>query len=430
MPTIRTHRARAPLAKPMTASAQDLGTALSPPRSAQAQPVKVAIMATHPIQYQVPWYQHLTAQPGVAPHVYYAVLPTRQQQGIGFGVSFAWDIPMFEGYGWSQLENRAGKPGLGSFFGANTPGIHAALAANRPDVAIITGWQAYTLLQGIWACMRLGIPMIVRAESNALRKRRWWVRILHKLLLSRFDACLAIGQANRQFYLGNGVAAAKIFSSHYFVDNQRIGAQYESLAPARASLRQAWGIAPDKTCFVFAGKLQEKKRIMDLLRALKLAGEKRADLHLLVVGSGEQLEAAQGLVASGRLPVTFAGFLNQTDMPKAYAAADCLVLPSDFGETWGLVVNEAMVCGLPAIVSDRVGCGPDLVSDGVTGLLFPFGDIEALAACLLKMAAEPEARAAMGARARDRIADYSVQQAVQGTLRAIHATTHRRAQQP
>ncbi len=133
------------------------------------------------------------------------------------------------------------------------------------------------------------------------------------------------------------------------------------------------------------------------------------------------MEEANGLVAAHSLPVTFAGFLNQTEVAKAYAAADCLVLPSDYGETWGLVVNEAMVCGLPAIVSDRVGCGPDLVSDGVTGMVFPFGDIEALAQCLVRMATDPALRAAMGARARERVADYSVERAVAGTLAALAA---------
>src|SRR5476649_2105987 len=104
--------------------------------------------------------------------------------------------------------------------------------------------------------MRLGIPAIIRAESNALRKRPWWINAAHRILLSRFDAFLAIGKANREFYLGNGVDPLAIFPCRYFVDNERIRAQYEACSESRADLRAAWGIPPNSVCFLFAGKLQ------------------------------------------------------------------------------------------------------------------------------------------------------------------------------
>ena len=115
---------------------------------------KLAILATHPIQYQVPWFQALSRRPDVNVKVFYSMLPDRQQQGAGFGVSFDWDIPMFEGYAFEALENQARSPGLARFFGTNTPGIYAHLARSRPDAVIITGWQSWSLLQGLWACMR------------------------------------------------------------------------------------------------------------------------------------------------------------------------------------------------------------------------------------------------------------------------------------
>jgi glycosyltransferase involved in cell wall biosynthesis len=383
-----------------------------------ARAIKLAIVATHPIQYQLPWFRALAARPEISLQVYYAMLPDQQQQGVGFGVNFSWDIPLFEGYDWKVLENKARAPGLGHFWGTSTPGIYTTLRTDRPDALIITGWQSRCLLQALLACMRLRIPVIIRAESNALRVRRWWVRMIHRALLSRFDAYLCIGQANRDFYLGYGVPAEKIHPTHYFVDNQRIEAQAGEIAPRREALREEWGIAAHKTCFLFAGKLQEKKRIFDLLNALKAALANHADLHLLVAGSGEQLAQAQAMVQAEQLPVTFAGFLNQREITRAYVASDCLVLPSDYGETWGLVVNEAMVCGLPAIVSDRVGCGPDLVSEGRTGLIFPYADVKALAQCLCRMATEPAQRQAMGAQARAHVAGYSVENAVAGTLAA------------
>ena len=122
------------------------------------------------------------------------------------------------------------------------------------------------------------------------------------------------------------------------------------------------------------------------------------------------------------LPVTFAGFLNQTEIPAAYVASDCLVLASDYGETWGLVVNEAMACGRAAIVSDRAGCAADLVVEGKTGLTFPFGDVEALADRFVQAATNPTGLEEMGARARDRVSEhYSIRNAVQGTLSAVRS---------
>jgi glycosyltransferase involved in cell wall biosynthesis len=158
---------------------------------------------------------------------------------------------------------------------------------------------------------------------------------------------------------------------------------------------------------------------MDLLRALDSARTTSPNIHLLVAGTGELMEEARAFAKSFGVPVTFVGFLNQTEITRAYAAADCLVLPSDYGETWGLVVNEAMVCGLPAIVSDRVGCAADLVHEGITGGVFPCGDVDALAGKLAEFAADPERLVRMGEQAREQIKEYSVEEAVAGTLRAI-----------
>lgn len=381
--------------------------------------MKVALIATHPIQYQVPWFQALARHAGIAFKVYYALLPDKEQQGAGFGVPFAWDIPMLADYEWQALPNAARRPGLKGFFSSSTPSIRAVLEGNRPDVVIITGWHALPMLQALWACMALKIPRIVRGESSALRARAPWVRALHRLLVSRYDAFLAIGKANRDFYLSCGVDSSRIFPCRYFVDNGRIRAQFESARPQRSALREAWRIPEASLCFIYVGKLEPKKRILDLLHALRIAMRARDDLHLLVVGAGELEGEAKALAAEGSLPVSFAGFLNQTELTRAYAAGDCLVLPSDYGETWGLVVNEAMVCGLPAIVSDRVGCGPDLVEPGVTGAVFPFGDAATLAQRLCELAADRARSRDMGRRAEERIKDYSVEQAVTGTVRAI-----------
>jgi glycosyltransferase involved in cell wall biosynthesis len=395
--------------------------------------MKVAIVSTHPIQYHTPWFREL-ARRNIDLTVYYALLPDQQQQAVGFGEPFVWDIPLLEGYQWELLPNRRKKPSLDGFFRSSTTAIYSKLADSAPDVVILTGWQSLPLLQALWAAVRLRIPCILRGESNGLRSRPLLVRGLHRLLFSVIDAFLAIGELNRDFYLHYGIPAHMIFPAPYFVDNQRFTNQFREDRRDRAALRVQWTIDEpsarlqdqDRVCFVFAGKLEPKKRLMDLLQALEATSRINGNIHLLVVGTGELMDEARKFADSRRLPVTFAGFLNQTEITRAYAAADCLVLPSDYGETWGLVVNEAMACGLPVIVSDRVGCAPDLVEEGVTGGVFQCGDVEALALKLQEFASDSTRLVQMGEQGKLRIRNYSVENAVEGTLAAIEFVSIRR----
>jgi glycosyltransferase involved in cell wall biosynthesis len=247
--------------------------------------------------------------------------------------------------------------------------------------------------------------------------------MVHRQLLRHYAAFLNIGGSNRDFYLHNGVPPEKIFFAPYCVENERFASAAEALRPERAALRDGWGIAPDAFTFLFCAKFIDKKRPLDLLKALEIAARDRRvpknGLHLLMVGDGELREECERFVHEHGVPVTFAGFLNQSELPRAYTAADCLVLPSDHGETWGLVVNEAMACGLPAIVSDRVGCHPDLIRQGLTGAVFPFGDSAALAEQLILFAGEPAKSLLMGEEARKLISRYSYQELLKGTIASL-----------
>lgn len=382
--------------------------------------MKLAIFATHPIQYHIPWYQELSRRPGVDVKVYFACIPGAEEQGTGFDVAFNWDIPLLEGYQWEVLTSKQKNNGLKGFFSCRVLGLAKLLRWDRPDVVLLTGWQALPLLQVLLWCVLLGIPRIVRGESNGLKPRSRKVRLIHSLLLRRYQGFLTIGKANRQFYTGYGVSEEKLFPCPYFVDNTRFFSQIKHGLPQREELREKWSIPQESTCFMYVGKLIKKKRIQDQLDALKIALKKNANLYLLVVGTGELMESAQQKVYADNLPVSFVGFLNQTEITNAYGAADCLILSSDYDETWGLVVNEAMVCGLPAIVSDRAGCGPDLIEEGITGSLYPFGDTQALAARVLYMAENQERLLQMGKNAQRRVLQhYTVRKAVKGTLAAV-----------
>jgi glycosyltransferase involved in cell wall biosynthesis len=390
----------------------------------QNRHIKVVIIATHPIQYHIPWFRLLSSHEHINLKVYFAMIPDQNQQGVGFDIPFFWNIPIMEGYDWQVLYNSTSNPNLNGFFSSSIPGIFYVLKKSKPDVVILTGWQSFSLIQALVTSEILRIPRIIRGESNGFKKRPWWVAIIHRLLLKQFNAFLAIGNANKDFYLNNGIKQNNIFSCPYFVDNDHFKNQYNFTFSKRNVLRLKWKIPLNHTCFLYVGKLVPKKCIMDLLQALDQVLTIRKDIHLLVVGSGELMNDAQEYVRARNLPVTFTGFLNQMELPEAYVVGDCIVLPSDFGETWGLVVNEAMVCGIPAIVSNRVGCGPDLIIEGATGYTYSFGNIRTLAYNMMKMASNPDKQKEMGVRAQKWVLkNYSVEKAVDGTLKAIKFVT-------
>jgi glycosyltransferase involved in cell wall biosynthesis len=390
--------------------------------------MRVAVVTTHPIQYQVPWFQRLAASPGIELEVFFAMIPDAAEQGREFGVAFEWDMPLLEGYRYQVLDNVAKTPSLTEFSGCDTPGVGAALARGRFDAVIVNGWVSKTCLQALWACRRSGTPCLVRGEINALRPRAWWKRSAHRLLVRQYAAFLAIGANNRRWYLGNGVDPASIFHTPYCVDNERFARSASQWldAEGRVGLRGRFGLDPNIPTLLFSGKFVEKKRPMDLVNAVVGLAPPNgpARVQALMVGDGP-LGPALRKRAAGR-PVRFAGFLNQSEIGAAYAASDCLVLPSDAGETWGLVVNEAMACGLPAIVSDQVGCAIDLVTPGQTGEIFGCGDVGGLQAAIRRTLELPPGLAQLGIRAKQRVfADYNFERVVEGILLALESVKGR-----
>lgn len=371
---------------------------------------RVHLFVTHPIQYQIPWFRELAKSCQLK--VFFSHLPNSQEQAVGFGKAFSWDIPLLEGYAYEVLN-------LPRFANRFFLPLGKAHSFSLPDVVILNGWAHWSDHQLFHFFRQKKIPVIVRGESNSLQPRNLFQKSVHRSWMRKYNAYLAIGKSNRNFYQGYGVSPERIFDARYFVENPRIRKQYEKELPLRDELRQKWAIPRNAFCFLFSGKLEPKKRILDILEAMKKLKDLGNSIHLLVMGDGVLMPAARAFVAEQHLPVTFTGFLNQTEITRAYAAADCLVLPSNFGETWGLVVNEAMVCGLPVIVSDRVGCCSDLIFEGETGLVFPFSDTNCLAEKMKWMAENRESAKKMGEKANQLIQNYSVENTVSATMKAV-----------
>lgn len=388
---------------------------------------QLAIVETHPIQYKAPLFRKLAADPRIDLTVFYAMILDAAQQGAGFGVSFAWDVPLLEGYRYEVLENRAKPPSVTAFSGCDTPGVLARFRRDRPDAVLVNGWGTKTALQALWTCRRLGIPCLVRGEANRLRSRAGWKHALHRMLMPQYSAWLAIGSANRDFYRFHRCREDRIFWAPYAVDNDFFAAQAAARAGRRNELRAAFGLPPEAVVFLFAGKLEVKKHPQDLLEAVaRLPADLRAKAYVLVAGEGPLRAACERLAHERDLRVSFAGFLNQSRLPDAYAAADVLVLPSDAGETWGLVVNEAMASGRPAVVSRAAGCCADLIEEAKTGHSFALHDVQGLADLLAGYLRDPGLAARQGLAAADRIHLFGVDAAAAGIAAAVAVCAGRR----
>jgi glycosyltransferase involved in cell wall biosynthesis len=386
---------------------------------------RLAIVTSHPIQYQAPWFRALAGVTDLT--VFFCHKQDASDHArAGFGVAFEWDVPLVEGYDHRWLKNVSSRPDVSTFRGCDTPEIGGVLRGGGFDACIVSGWYLKSYLQAIRACRRAGIPVLVRGDSQLATRRSSLVNAAkyfpYKWLLQHIDGHLYVGQANRSYLRHYGVAEENLFFVPHFVDNGFFarGASEALATGAAAEIRGSIGAGPHSTVFIFAGKLVEKKRPGDYLQALRMARDRGADVRGLVVGAGPLGADLQSFAEHHDLPVSFAGFRNQTEMPRYLAAADTLVLPSDGGETWGLVVNEAMACGLPAIVSRAAGCAPDLIDEGRTGYGFDLGDVDQLCDAMLKVSARrADGPGAFREDVSAKIDQYSIAGAVSGTLRAV-----------
>lgn len=360
----------------------------------------LGILTTHPIQYQVPIWKLLAARGRVPVRVYFM-----SDQGLAvrpdpeFGREFAWDIDLCGGYD-HEFVGAVARRQHGFLSMCLNDRMRDVLLTGQIRVLWIQGWQVAAYWQAASLANRAGISTWLRGETNLNSSGSGRLKVARNFaldrLFSRVDHFLYIGAANCAFYRSRGISDPRLAPAPYCVDTGEFARQAAAMRGSRPALRAQWGIPEDAFCFLFVGKFIGKKRPLDLVAAAHRLQQKLGrPIHLLWVGTGElgeRIRSGCRIVHDAERPLpdgwsqdrsgaraSFAGFLNQSQLAKAYIAADCLVLPSEGTETWGLVVNEAMSCGIPAIVSDAVGCAPDLVQSFRPDLCFPVGDIDALA---------------------------------------------------
>jgi len=391
--------------------------------------MKLAIITTHPIQYYSPWYRYLAQQRGLELRVFYLWdFGVTEKKDEGFGQAIRWDVPLLDGYDHEFVPNEAKEPGTHHFRGMWNPSLKERVLAYDPSAVLMMGYNYSGLLRFLWQWPTGRIPLLIRGDSHRLMARRGPKEALRRAVVSaifrRFAGALSVGQANREYFLYHGFAPDRIFFSPHCVDNERfMGAEEQAMREA-AAWKAELGIPAGDAVLLFVGKLQEKKRPLELLEAFQRAQLK--DVSLLFVGSGDQEQAVRER-AAGNGRVFFAPFQNQSQMPRTLAAGDLVALPSvGPSETWGLILNEAMCLSRAVLASTHVGCVRDLVHHGENGVVFEAGNVGALEGALREAFADRERLRQWGRRGREIVSRYSYETAADGLFQALQLLGSRR----
>lgn len=371
---------------------------------------RLAFINTHPVQYYAPLHRAVAARPGWDVRVFFTWHGGGPAIDAGFKQEFEWDIPLTEGYEFEVVPNTSSDPGPHHRAGIENPELVARVAAWKPDAVVLTGYNYPSHHSALHRLPRMGIPVLLRGDSHTLDRtadRLWWLkRLVLKRLFRRCAAVLSVGRANRDYFLACGVPRERIFRCPHSIDRARFAEPDEKLNAEASAWRRELGFNDRQMVLLFAGKLEVKKRPAAMLEAVVSgAGPQVA---VLVVGNGELQDQVARIATAHPDRVKLVPFQNQSRMPVVYRAADLFVLPSAFGETWGLAVNEALACSRPVIVSDHVGCAPDVVKPGQNGWVFPADDWNAFIALVNEAASERAMLAAMRQRAHDSAINFDI----------------------
>tara|TARA_X000000950_G_scaffold247616_1_gene306021 strand:- start:5688 stop:6806 length:1119 start_codon:yes stop_codon:yes gene_type:complete len=319
---------------------------------------RIAIITTHPIQYQVPLFKKLSSS-NIRVDVFFASKHSLSSKlkDKGFNKKFNWDIDLLKGYNYffSKKENNNVDHWSVSF-----DNIEYLLSRNNYNAILIFGWSNILYLKSLFIAKKLKIKTILRVETNLRFQNSIFKKIIKffflKFLFSNIDFFLVIGKLNKQFYKSFKIKNSRLFNAPYFVDN--------NFFKKKKKLK-----SKKKTNFLFVGKLIDRKNPLLFIKiAEKLKNKK--NLHFNIVGSGPLFDICKEEIKIKNLRnVSMLGFKNQKELRIIYSKNDYLILTSIY-ETWGLVVNESMASGLPVISSLNCGATHDLIKNNHTGFIY------------------------------------------------------------
>jgi glycosyltransferase involved in cell wall biosynthesis len=385
---------------------------------------RVLHVCSHPVQYMSPVLRRMAEHPKLEILVAYCSLQgANPGKDAGFGIEVKWDIPLLEGYPWVEVPNRSRRPALEHFFGLVNPGLWELVKTGKFDaVEVFTGY-AYASFWILLSAAKLeGIPILFGTDATSLQPRdqERWKFPLKRILLPRIfrlaDVVLAPSTATVDFVRSLGIPAQRIAMTPFVVDNENWSRR--AAEADRSAVRASWGVEDNRPVVLFCAKLQPWKRPQDLLRAF--AQTKAPDAHLVFAGEGPlrpQLQAeSQELGLGGR--AHFLGFVNQSQLPSVYKAADLLVLPSEY-DPCPTVVCEAMVCGCPVVISNAIRGRFDLIWQGITGFIYPMGNVRALAKILDDVLRDPDQLRRLSAAAQRRMETWSPRENIEAHVLAV-----------
>jgi glycosyltransferase involved in cell wall biosynthesis len=398
--------------------------------------LRVAYLLSHPIQYQSPLLRLLAQRPGLELTVFYTSdFSLRSYHDRGFGVAVEWDVPLLGGYRHEFLPRLLDSHDI-SFLRPLNRGIFRRLREGRFDVLWIHGYATLNSWIAMATAKVLGIPVLLRTDSTLIDHPRGPMKLALKNIffrvLRRFPyGVLSVGQRNTEYWRHHLGEDIPVFSIPYAVDNGFFQRRCREASATRELLRHELGLEANRPVLLFASKLLARKRCIDLVEAYlelmarsRLANGSGPVPYLLIVGEGEERARIEARLLQAnpkdREGVRIVGFRNQSELPRYYDLCDVFVLPS-IHEPWGLVINEAMNAGRAIVVSDEVGCQPDLVADGDNGVVFPARNVAALADALERVLADEGVCRKMGERSLERIQAFSFEANTQGLMRAFTA---------
>ena len=377
---------------------------------------RLLIFDTHPIQYRSPVFSALARREPSVKVLFFASSFNGNHwwfREVGKIPKQTFDVPLQEGFESEILETTR----LGFWKAYRL--LKARLLAEKPERVVVYGYYLpeHWILR--WLCARMKIPLIFVGET--FTGGEWSLRRLIKEPLRRFffagvSRFITIGEKTRAYYKALGIPDARLVAAKYCVDQAFFNQDPETAANTREQWRLKWGIPSDAFVVLFVGRLFERKRPQDAL-CLQHALMRDKKVYLVMVGNGPQEEFLKEQ-AFGIPRVIWTGFQNQAATRDAYYGSDLLFVPSEF-ETWGLVVNEAAACGLPALITDTCGVAGDLTIHEQTGFVYPCGHVGRALEHARRAIANPGVTRAMGRAARDRVrAEYHVGQFAEAFLKA------------
>jgi len=380
-----------------------------------------------------PIFRRMAKHPRLNLHVAYCSLRGAQAAtDPDFGSEVKWDVPLLEGYEWTHVPNRG--PERQSFWGLNNPGLKELICDGKFDAVLcLVGYVRASFWIARRAARQAGAAFLFGTDATSLDARdgKTWKRIVKRfawpLLFRMADQIVAPSTAGVELMRSLGIASEMVTLTPFVVDNDwwlKQSAQVD-----RKAIRNSWNVMDRELVVLFCAKLQSWKRPLDVLRAFARAQVTEA--VLVFAGEGPQRAEihaeAEALGIASR--VRFLGFVNQSGLPAVYSSADLFVLPSEY-DPCPVVVCEAMLCGCPAVISDRIRGRFDLVKPGETGEIFPCGDIETLAGIMRKLLEERSRLSTMSEKARRRMETWTPNENVTATVQAISCAVARRTGLP